>query len=67
MDRESRLSRLCFWVLQASKTSDEYGLRLPGFERSPANSAAHRLQLLKDLAVFESETGLMSGTEAKTR
>ncbi|MDG1205825.1 MAG: DUF58 domain-containing protein [Pseudomonadales bacterium] len=71
MDRENRLSRLCFWVLQVSKSRDEYGLRLPGLERSPANSATHRLQLLKDLAVFELQTeievGPLSGSKAKTQ
>ena len=53
MDREARLSRLCYWVLQAEKGSEDYGLRLPGVERSPSRGAFHRDELLKELALFE--------------
>ena len=67
MDRESRLSRLCYWVLQVSKTNDEYGLRIPGLERLPANSPAHRLMLLKDLAMFEIESTSKSKDKGKRK
>lgn len=67
MDKESRLSRLCYWVLQASKTSDEYGLRLPGLQRQPANSVPHRLMLLKDLAMFENQANFNSKSKSKSK
>jgi uncharacterized protein (DUF58 family) len=53
MDRESRLSRLCYWVLQSEQGTDNYGLRLPGIEIPPARGPAHRNRMLKELAVFE--------------
>jgi uncharacterized protein (DUF58 family) len=55
MDRESRLSRLCYWVVQLSKTSSAYGLRLPGMEIAPASGAHHREKVLKALALFDLE------------
>ncbi len=58
MDREARLSRLCYWVLQLDAGNDEYGLRLPGLEIEPNRGQAHREQVLKALALFElDETG----------
>lgn len=56
MDRENRLSRLCFWVLQLSRGTDEYGLRLPGVEISPGQGPEHREQVLRELALFEAGT-----------
>lgn len=53
MNRESRLSRLCFWVLAASRTQQPYGLRLPNLEIPPNKGPAHRDHLLKTLALFE--------------
>jgi uncharacterized protein (DUF58 family) len=53
MDRESRLSRLCYWVLQLNSRNDEYGLRLPGLEIQPGRGEAHRDAVLKALALFE--------------
>jgi len=53
MDRESRLSRLCYWVLQLNSRNDEYGLRLPGLEIQPGRGEAHRDTVLKALALFE--------------
>lgn len=53
LDRESRLSRLCYWVLQVAGTNDEYGLRLPGVEIEPARGPAHRDRVLTELALFE--------------
>ena len=55
LDRENRLSRLCYWVLQLAGSNDEYGLRLPGVEIEPDRGAAHRDRLLTELALFESE------------
>jgi uncharacterized protein (DUF58 family) len=53
MDREARLSRLCYWVIQLSNTHDEYGLRLPGIEIEPGRGNEHRDAILKALALFE--------------
>lgn len=55
LDRESRLSRLCHWVLQVSAGNDEYGLRLPGIEIEPDRGTMHRERLLRELALFEVE------------
>jgi len=55
MDRENRLSRLCYWVLQLSQTTDEYGLRLPGVEIEPGNGPDHKENVLRELALFELE------------
>ncbi|BFM15380.1 DUF58 domain-containing protein [Maricurvus nonylphenolicus] len=53
MGREERLSRLCFWVLEISKTQQEYGLRLPGVEIVPGTGLPHKQAVLKALALFE--------------
>ena len=53
IDREGRLSRLCYWVLKAAQSNDEYGLRLPGIEIPPGRGEQHRDQLLTRLALFE--------------
>ncbi len=55
MDREARLSRLCYWVLKLDATNDEYGLRLPGVEITPNRGPEHREEVLKVLAFFEVE------------
>ena len=57
MDRENRLSRLCYWVVELSRTTDEYGLRLPGIEIPPARGEQHREQVLQALALFELDIG----------
>ena len=50
---EERLSKLCYWVLQLEKTTEDYGLRLPGLEVQPNHGKAHQAQLLKALALFK--------------
>ncbi len=57
LDRESRLSRLCYWVLQLNGRNDEYGLRMPGIEIMPGRGEAHRDEVLKALALFELDLG----------
>lgn len=52
---EDRLSRLCYCVLQLSKKSNPFGLKLPGVEIAPAIGVEHRNKLLKALALFEQE------------
>ncbi|MFT7246337.1 MAG: hypothetical protein ACI82A_003711 [Candidatus Azotimanducaceae bacterium] len=53
LDREARLSRLAWWVIQVSKSTDDYGLRLPGIEIEPARGPDHRARILNTLAMFE--------------
>jgi len=53
MNRETRLSRLCYWVLECAKSQNYYGLRLPGQEIFPGSGITHRDTLLKSLALFE--------------
>ncbi len=53
MDRENRLSRLCYWVLQYDRKRAEYGLRLPGQEIGPGIGPEHRDRCLRALALFE--------------
>jgi uncharacterized protein (DUF58 family) len=55
MDREARLSRLCYWALKVAATNDEYGLRLPGVEIAPDRGPEHREEILKALALFETD------------
>lgn len=55
MDRENRLSRLCYWLLKTSAGTDEYGLRLPGIEIMPNRGPEHRERLLRELALFEAD------------
>lgn len=52
LDPESRLGRLCYWVLALDKSNQPYGLRLPGQELVPGTGADHRLQALRMLALF---------------
>lgn len=53
LDREARLSRLTWWVLQVANTTDDYGLRLPGLEIVPNRGPEHRDKVLRALAMFE--------------
>jgi len=51
-DTESRLSRLCRWVLDAEQTGAIYGLRLPGTDIKPASGPVHLRLCLERLALF---------------
>ena len=51
-DVEARLSILTAWVIGADRTSEDYGLRIPGAEFPPSHGAAHRRQCLEALALF---------------
>lgn len=57
--REVRLSKLCASVLCQSKSSVEYGLRLPGIEILPGKGEQHQEKLLKALALFEWQDELL--------
>ena len=52
---EERLSRLCYCVIQLSKTGNVFGMRIPGGEYSPATGPEHRKKLLRALARFGAE------------
>lgn len=49
---EERLSRLCYCVLQLSRGSQAFGLKLPGVEIAPALGPEHRNKMLRALALF---------------
>jgi uncharacterized protein (DUF58 family) len=49
---EARLAGLTRKVLDIENAGHRYGLRLPGFELSPAAGLAHRHECLKALALF---------------
>jgi len=51
-DLESRLSRLCAWVLLADRLGLDYGLRLPGLDIAPDQGPAHRARCLEAMALI---------------
>ncbi len=51
---EQRLSHLCYWALQCERGGEDYGLRLPGTEISPARGEAQLERVLTALALFRS-------------
>jgi uncharacterized protein (DUF58 family) len=53
LDVETRLSRLCRWVIDSHQQGIAYGLRLPGFTAEPALNEAHRARCLNALALFQ--------------
>jgi uncharacterized protein (DUF58 family) len=50
---EERLSVLTRWIVNADRTMEDYGLRLPGEEFPPAHGDAQRRQCLEALALFD--------------
>jgi uncharacterized protein (DUF58 family) len=52
-DIEQRLSILTRWIVDADRTLEDYGLRVPGTEFSPAHGEAHRRRCLETLALFD--------------
>ncbi|MGZ5104976.1 MAG: DUF58 domain-containing protein [Usitatibacter sp.] len=51
-DVEARLSVLTYWVLQAERFGQGYGLRIPGQVIAPARGESHRRRCLEALALF---------------
>jgi uncharacterized protein (DUF58 family) len=51
-DLETRLSLLCYWVLQFSERQQPFALRLPGCELGPDIGEAHRDACLRALALY---------------
>ena len=52
-DVEERLSILTRWIVDADRTLEDYGLRVPGAEFTPAHGEIHRRNCLETLALFE--------------
>jgi len=52
VDQETRLSRLCGWILQAEKEGKRYGLKTPLVEIPPASGDQHREKCLRHLALY---------------
>ena len=52
-DVEQRLSILTRWIVDADRTLEDYGLRIPGDEFPPAHGEAQRRQCLEALARFD--------------
>ncbi|MEE8059319.1 MAG: DUF58 domain-containing protein [Pseudomonadales bacterium] len=63
-DAEQRLSAICYWVLKLERNNDEYGVRLPGVEVSPAHGGHHQAQVLTVLALFNSKEGAYSNPDS---
>ncbi len=52
-DIETRLSILTRWIVNADRTREDYGLRIPGCEFPPAHGDEQRRQCLEALALFD--------------
>jgi uncharacterized protein (DUF58 family) len=52
-DVEEKLSQLTLWVIEAERSRQPYGLRLPGIEISPALGQMHFHHCLRVLSLFE--------------
>lgn len=57
LDTEARLSRLSYWVIQLSKTSGLYGLRLPNQTLALGSGFQHQQALLRALALYDDRLG----------
>ena len=55
LDLEARLSQLCAWVEQCVRIDAAYALRLPGCDLPLGRGAAHRAQVLRELALYGGE------------
>lgn len=51
-DTEMRLSVLTSWIINADRTREDYGLRMPGVEYPPSHGESHRRRCLEALALF---------------
>lgn len=57
LDTETRLSQLCYWVLELSKTSTQYGLRLPHELIELGSGEPHTALVLRALALYKDQAG----------
>ncbi|MEN8259449.1 MAG: DUF58 domain-containing protein, partial [Pseudomonadota bacterium] len=51
-DIETRLGRLCRWVIDADNSGSPFGFRMPGLALQPGRGARHREKCLEALALF---------------
>jgi len=51
-EREQRLGRLCYWVLELHRLGEAFGLQLPGETLAPNIGEQHRDRALRMLALF---------------
>lgn len=51
-DTELKLSQLCYWIVEAERSNQRYGLSLPGTELQPDNGERHYNQCLLALAQY---------------
>ncbi len=56
-DAEERLCVLTRWIIDADRSMEDYGLRIPGTEFPPTHGEEHKRQCLEALALFETGTG----------
>ncbi|MDJ0758098.1 MAG: DUF58 domain-containing protein [Woeseiaceae bacterium] len=56
-DVEERLSILTRWIIDADRTREDYGLKLPGMEIAPSHGEAHRHACLEALALYGLDHG----------
>ena len=54
---EERLSILTRWIVDADRTREDYGLRIPGQSFAPSHGEAHRRRCLEALALYGEESG----------
>ena len=53
---EARLSILTRWIVDADRTREDYGLRLPGQSFPPSHGETHRRKCLEALALYGLES-----------
>ena len=53
LERENRLSSMCWLTLALARVEGEYGLRLPGATLEPDRGEPHRDRILRALALFD--------------
>lgn len=53
IDADTRLSRLCRWIIDAEQAGRSYGLRVPGSHIPPGKGATHFRRCLEALALAE--------------
>jgi uncharacterized protein (DUF58 family) len=56
-DVEERLSIMTRWIIDADRSMEDYGVRLPAGEFPPAHGESHKSSCLGALALFETSTG----------
>ncbi|WP_188748171.1 DUF58 domain-containing protein [Marinobacterium zhoushanense] len=52
VSEEERLSGICYWALELTQREQPYGVRIPGVSLAPASGEAHRLRVMRELALF---------------